>query len=132
MIHKLLAILTPLYALAYNGEGTFYGAGGAGESGACMLPRGFNGVLNTVAINPFQYENGGACGKCVEVRCEGQGIGTLPPPPVLFATIDNLCPECKDGDVDLGLYGDGRWAITWEFVPCHRRLRGSNSTYSVS
>jgi hypothetical protein len=30
-----------------------------------------------------------------------------------------LCPECQHGDIDLGLNGDGRWRIRWEFVSCH-------------
>ena len=112
--------------LSYNGDGTFYGAGGAGEQGACMLPRYFNNIENTVAINPYQYASGSACGKCVIIYPSEDGIGMTPIKKTIFATIDNLCPECKDGDVDIGLGGDGRWKINWEFVPCTRRLRGYN------
>jgi len=117
---------------AYDGDATFYGAGGAGEQGACMLPRNFNGVQNTAALNPFQFENGQACGKCVLVHGDGRGSGMTPVIGPLYATIDNLCPECKSGDIDLGLQGDGRFLVNWEFVDCAqvpkvrtRSLRGS-------
>lgn len=40
-----------------------------------MLPRGFNGVGVTVAMNQAQYE--GSCGKCIKVRfCGGEGMET--------------------------------------------------------
>lgn len=116
----------------FQGDGTYYGEGGAGEAGACMLPRNFNGIRNTVAINHAQFEDGLACGKCVVIRGEGIGLGTKPIYGPIYATIDNLCPECKDGDVDLGLAGDGRFRITWDFIPCveipfseKAKLRGS-------
>lgn len=41
-------------------------------------------------------------------------LGYLPWP----SKVDNLCPECKFGDVDFGLGGDGRWRITWDFIDC--------------
>jgi hypothetical protein len=45
----------------------------------------------------------------------------------IFATVDNECPECKYGDVDFGLGGDGRWRIQWDFVDCSEaRAAGSN------
>jgi hypothetical protein len=56
----------------------------------------------------------------------------------LYATIDNLCPECKSGDIDLGLQGDGRFLVNWEFVDCAqvpkvrtRSLRGSLDIPSI-
>ena len=36
----------------------------------------------------------------------------------LYATIDNVCPECKYGDIDLGLDGDGIWKMSWDFIDC--------------
>jgi hypothetical protein len=95
-----------------------------------MLQRGFNGVGVTVAINAAQWDGGAACGKCVRITGSGEGLGTTPIYGPLFATIDNLCPECKFGDIDLGLGGDGRWRIDWDFVPCGRRsLRGAETTW---
>ena len=108
--------------VAYNGDLTFYGAGGNGVNGACQI----HVSGNTVAINPYQYENGAACGKCILVQPSSTGLGMTPILEPIFATIDNLCPECKHGDVDLGLGGDGRWQSSWEFVNCqpNRHLRG--------
>lgn len=38
------------------------------------------------------------------------------------AIIDNLCPECKSGDLDFrqaaGGPGDGRWDLEWKIIPC--------------
>lgn len=34
------------------------------------------------------------------------------------AYISDQCPECAHGDLDLTGGRDGRWEITWEFVPC--------------
>jgi len=104
---------------AHDGDATFYGAGGHGELGACMLPVGFNGVGNTVAINAAQWEGGASCGKCVLIQPSSDGLGMTPIAEPIHATIDNLCPECQHGDIDLGLNGDGRWRIKWEFVSCH-------------
>lgn len=61
-------------------QATFYGAGGAGEIGACMLARGFNDVGLTVAINGPMWNNAQNCGKCVKVRT----TSFLSSPPFLF------------------------------------------------
>lgn len=99
-------------------QGTFYGAGGAGKAGACMLNPGFNGVGLTVAMNSAQFDGGMSCGKCIMATGTGSGLGTTPLMGPIYATIDNLCPECKYGDVDFGLGGDGRWQINWDFIDC--------------
>ena len=112
-------MMIPMVAAKFNGDGTFYGAGGHGELGACMLSRGFNGVINTVAINKDQWNDGAVCGKCLMIQPSDKGIGTTPINSTIFATIDNLCPECHYGDVDIGMSGDGRWQITWDFIACH-------------
>jgi len=108
-------------------QGTFYGAGGAGKSGMCMLNPGFNGVGITVALNGAQFGDGATCGKCIKATGTGEGLGTTPIVGPIFATVDNLCPECKFGDVDFGLGGDGRWKINWDFIDCgEARGGGSN------
>lgn len=89
-----------------------------------MLPVGFNDVAMTVAVNPFQWEDGMSCGKCVVVYGTGKGLGMTPIFGPIFATIDNLCPECKDGDIDFGMEGDGRWDITWDFIDCGEAREG--------
>ena len=118
----------------YQGDGTFYGAGGNGAAGACMLQPGFNGVSTTVAMNHQQFENGNACGRCIRVTGTGAGAGMTPIVGPVYATVDNECPECKHGDVDMGLGGDGRWFIQWDYVDCneargHRHLRGDHSSF---
>jgi hypothetical protein len=130
-LYGIMLFLCARMLLAYEGDGTYYGDGGAGAAGACMLERNFNNIRDTVAMNPYQFENGGACGKCIVVRGDGVGLGMKPIYGPIYATIDNLCPECKHGDVDLGLAGDGRFLIRWEFIPCdeipsgaRRKLRG--------
>ncbi len=30
-----------------------------------------------------------------------------------MAMVDNECPECAYGSIDLALTGDGRWKIEW-------------------
>ena len=112
---------------AKDGDGTFYGSGGAGDRGACMLRPGFNGVPVTCAINPNDYHDGNSCGKCIKLTGKGQGAGMTPIFGPVFATIDNLCPECKDGDVDLGLGGDGRWRVQWDFISCDEARRNHRS-----
>jgi hypothetical protein len=116
----------PAVFAAFQGKATFYQIQPNSVDGACSLERNFNGIPLTVAMNKNQYQNGDTCGKCVSIQGSGIGIGTTPLTGSLFATIDNECPECKFGDIDLGMYGDGIWDITWDFVPCHRRLRGNN------
>jgi len=112
-----------VYGQTKYGDGTFYGQGGAGKEGSCALERGFNGVGITCAINPNDYNDGSNCGKCVRITGNGNGIGMTPIIGPLYATIDNLCAECKNGDIDLGLGGDGRWRIEWNFVSCHEARR---------
>lgn len=114
----LLYFMIGTFVKAYEGDGTFYGAGGHGAEGACMLQPGFNNVAITAAMNREQYAGGASCGKCVLITGKGEGSGMTPIIGPILATIDNECPECKFGDVDLGLSGDGRWRITWDFVEC--------------
>jgi len=124
MKNYLMMMLMFCAVAAYDGDGTFYGMGGNGANGACMLQPGFNGVTTTVAMNHAQFENGAACGKCVRVTGYGEGSGMTPILGPIYATVDNECPECKHGDVDLGLSGDGRWRIVWDYVSCEEARRG--------
>jgi hypothetical protein len=119
----------PLSPLSRFPQATFYGMSGAAGAGACVLKPAFYAVGATVAINAAQWDGGAVCGKCVRITRMEAGI-TTPIKGPLFATIDNLCPECKFGDIDMGLGGDGRWRINWDFVPCGRRsLRGAEITW---
>ena len=103
---------------SFEGDGTFYGNGGNGHFGACMLEPGFNNIGLTVAINREQFQDGMVCGKCVRIVGQGKGLGMTPILGPLYATIDNECSECHYGDIDIGMDGDGRWKIQWDFIDC--------------
>ncbi|EKU21787.1 hypothetical protein NGA_0225800 [Nannochloropsis gaditana CCMP526] len=122
-----LALACATLSSAYDGDATFYGQGGAGQGGACMLERGFNGVGITVAINQAQWDGAGSCGKCIKLTGNGDGSGMTPVVGPIYATVDNLCPECSFGDIDLGLGGDGRWQAHWDFVDCGEARSGWSS-----
>jgi hypothetical protein len=51
------------------------------------------------------------------------------------AICDNLCPECSEGDLDMGESGDGRWPLTWDIIECPTSeikvsQQGSNACYA--
>ncbi len=107
------------YKKTFKGEGTYYGSGND-FTGNCAIksplpPKTFDGRLS-VAINSPQYE--GACGACIQITGNGEGSGANPIIGPINAYISDRCPECKFGDVDLGMNGDGRWKIEWKLVPC--------------
>lgn len=95
-----------------TGEGTYYGATGAG---ACSYDKSSN--LMVAAMNMPQYLNSQACGTCIDV--------TGPKGTITIRIVD-LCPECKTGDLDLSesafaLIADpvqGRVPISWVPVSC--------------
>ena len=102
----------------YNGEGTFYGATGAGH---CSLDAAKPGEpLMFAAMNHEQYDNSEACGSYVEVSGPKQAEGA---DPIVVKIVDE-CPECKLGDLDLSpeafeMIGDpidGRIPISWHLV----------------
>jgi hypothetical protein len=94
----------------YGGDLTHYG--GAGKWGACTstwVPPGYT----TVAVNSQQWDEGMMCGTCVHA-CYTDNDGKR----CFNAIIDNLCPECVMGDLDLGENGGGRWPLDWKIQPC--------------
>ena len=46
-----------------------------------------------------------------------------------YGAVDNECPECLTGSIDLARNGDGRWSIEWYPVPC--QARPAQSGYSM-
>jgi expansin len=81
-------------AAAFNGDATYYS--GAGKGGACTsdyVPAGFK----TVALNAPQYANGAMCGACISLSFNDPAVGKVS----VNAIVDNLCPECKHGDLDM-------------------------------
>lgn len=103
---------------SFMGEATYYGAGNdnRGACGGNGKPTGPGGIA-TVAINSQQWEGGNNCGICIEGRGTGVGAGGNPVGK-FFAAVNNLCPECKYGDVDFAANGDGRWKVEWKRVDC--------------
>lgn len=115
----------------FNGEMTYYG--GAGSGGACTqnwVPPGFN----TVALNGPQYEAQNECGTCVYACWDNKEVGQGER--CIEAIIDNKCPECAYGDLDLGESGSGRWPVEWKKIPCPKSgglkfsKQGSNASYA--
>lgn len=117
-----------LFSKKWHGEGTYYGEG-ADSGGICgfWTPPGGKGKpfggpgqpQFTVAINKPDYFGGKSCGMCVKIWGTGAGSGA---DPIRYngelALVNNICPECKSGDLDLALSKDGRWDISYQAVPC--------------
>jgi expansin (peptidoglycan-binding protein) len=98
-------------SILHSGEATFYGDGGGGNCG-------YEGEIQPMyhgAMNHTDYDSSAACGTWVHI------IG---PKGEVTAFIDDRCPECKPGDIDLGpgtfeTIADkalGRVPITWRYV----------------
>mmetsp|Transcript_2442 Transcript_2442/g.6133 ORF Transcript_2442/g.6133 Transcript_2442/m.6133 type:complete len:177 (+) Transcript_2442:1-531(+) len=92
-------------------------------------------------MNPHDLAGHQLCGLCVRVWASGEGAGGDPMhwDGDLFR-VDNLCPECKKGDLDFARegHGDGRWDITWQAVACptepggiHYMLDSGDNKYFV-
>lgn len=97
----------------FKGEGTYYGYTGGGN---CSYPNP-NNPIYTGAMNENQYNGSVICGACIEVTGERDS---------LIITIEDRCPECKYGDVDLSKEAfpkiadpvKGRVPISWKIVDC--------------
>lgn len=101
------------YGPIYIGEGTFYGYGGGGN---CSFETPINPVM-TCAMNNYQYDSSNACGSCVHINGpKGQVI----------LKVEDRCPECAFGDIDLSEDAfplianveEGRTLISWRFIEC--------------
>lgn len=97
----------------FHGEATFYGYSGGGNCSYAdpELP------AMTGAINQQQYDSSEFCGVCAEVTG---------PEGSLIIRIEDRCPECAFGDIDMSEDAfplvakreDGRVPISWKIVPC--------------
>lgn len=95
----------------HAGEGTYYGATGAGN---CLFPAS-PGNLMVAAMNHTDYDMAALCGAYVSVKGSKGSV---------VVRIVDRCPECPMGDVDLSreafaLIADiplGRVPITWQLV----------------
>lgn len=106
--------LFPLFAAATHvGEGTFYDYGGGGNCSFVTVP---NDIL-AAAMNATDYEGSAACGGVIEVTNPNTGLSVT-------VRIDDQCPECAPGDVDLdqrafakiATISAGRIPISWRYI----------------
>jgi hypothetical protein len=123
----------PEYGLQYKGGyATYYGSPPMpGNSDVhCHLPNNMFG-MTTIAVNHPQYDGSRACGMCVRVFGSGNvcpggndpgdgscGMGANPITGTFDAVITDELVERHRPDIDLGRYGDGKWAVTWMPIPC--------------
>ena len=132
-----------LFGKSYVGDYTFYGAG-SDAAGACSFGKSNSNSLpwssdtqTTIALNQPQYGDSAPCGMCVQFEGLGSGLGLTPiPTSPQFGIINNVCPECKPGDCDLAINGDGRWLGRYTPVQCavgetafQYSFQGSNPYY---
>jgi len=110
----LLAPAQGNYQQMHTGQGTFYGYGGGGN---CSLPKPTE--ILTAAMNTADYNTAQACGACIQVT-------NLNTQQSVVVRVDDRCPECAAGDVDLSQdafakispLGAGRIPISWKYVSC--------------
>lgn len=97
----------------HEGEGTFYQYT---EGGNCSFPPP---TILTAAMNTTDYDGAKACGGCIVVTNPANGKSVQ-------VRIDDRCPECAPGDVDLDQeafakiadLAQGRIPIRWKYVAC--------------
>jgi len=96
----------------HSGDGTFYSYGGGGN---CSFPK--DDALLTVAMNAVDYDGSAACGAMIKVTSQNTGAS-------VNVRVDDQCPECKKGDVDLDQkafaqidsISEGRIPVTWHYI----------------
>jgi len=96
----------------HTGDGTYYLYSGSGN---CSFPVS-EGVL-IAAMNTTDYNASAACGGLIEVTNDNTGLSVV-------VRIDDRCPECAAGDVDLNQSAfaqiadltDGRVPISWHYI----------------
>ena len=121
---------TVALSATHSGEGTYYGATGAGNCSFDPSPDN----LMVAAMNHTDYAGSAACGEYVAVTG---------PKGTLTVRIVDQCPECRPGDIDLSAEAfariaepvAGRVPITWQVVagdvqgPIAFRFKEGSSRY---
>ncbi|KAK7093758.1 hypothetical protein V1264_007452 [Littorina saxatilis] len=129
-----------LYQEWNEGDGTYFDSKGEGScqiSTTDPLPPAAQNADFLAALNVEQYLSSAACGMCFRVQGDGKGRGLTPINGDYIVYVQDLCPSCKAGDMDLmAVNGDGRWDIRIKAVQCPVRntfiqywLQGSNAWY---
>lgn len=113
-------------AQTYTGDITAYGAQSSNQFCGFIDSSWEYGGMLTAAINQPQVDNSLACGMCAAVTHQTPAGNKT-----VTVLIDNMCPECKEGDLDLSqqawqaIVGDknyGRKRATWSWVDCGDRM----------
>ncbi len=99
------------FGAVHTGEGTYYGATGAGNCGFDPSPQN----LMVAALNHVDYAGSALCGAFIQV--------SGPQGSVIVRIVDQ-CPGCPEGDVDLSQeafaqiaqLSAGRVPISWQLV----------------
>ncbi|XP_067664679.1 expansin-YoaJ-like [Haliotis asinina] len=138
-VHAYNKAVLGLYVQRFRGEGTYVGRG---QSGSCQMGPEFPPVAthprikSLVAINAEQYSGSLACGMCFRVLGTGVGTGSDPIKGDFYVFVNDICPECKEGDIDLAEEGDGSWEVEIQAVQCpvgntkiEYKFQGSNPWY---
>ena len=97
----------------HEGDGTYYQYT---EGGNCSFPPP---TILTAAMNNTDYDGAKACGGCIVVTNPANGKSVQ-------VRIDDRCPECAPGDVDLDQeafakiaeLAQGRITVRWKYVAC--------------
>ncbi|BFZ23916.1 hypothetical protein BsWGS_26955 [Bradybaena similaris] len=128
-----------LYSHEFKGDGTYYGKileGTCSYGDDIPAAAKDSRIYALVALNAPQFLNSLACGICLRVVGSGHGLGANPITGQHIVFVKDLCPECKTGDVDFALNGDGRWDISIQAVQCpvgntkiQYSFQGSNQWY---
>ncbi|WP_374673976.1 expansin EXLX1 family cellulose-binding protein [Ideonella sp.] len=101
------------YDRVHSGDATFYSYSGGGN---CSLPVP---AMPTAALNAADYNGAQACGACLRVTNPANGKA-------VDVRVDDSCPECAVGDVDLdddafAAIAEpwlGRIPVTWQYIAC--------------
>lgn len=137
--------------LIHHGPGTQFGGPGLWQGGACMYDDMPHHGLPSIAMDQSFYQDGLACGTCVEIASTDASLfqnrewsveepkrGTLPAGKKTIAIVSDLCPsinQCYSGlDMHLDAWNSvtnnaagSKLPINWRFVNCKEAFEKSNS-----
>jgi hypothetical protein len=119
-----IAMNAPQFALTAS-CGTCVWFRGTGECVSCMPKRGADMLRRMAAVHGCGYGHEAATQLSGVPATAGPGIGVESrkiSSEWQYGFVDNICPECKKGALDLARnfdVGDGIWTLEWHAVPCN-------------